>query len=111
MYGTLRNHMFFIFLQELPENELLHPPLSITVVDWRAFGRSTLVGNHIINNLKAFSYVPPPALPAPVQTHKLPKVMYGPEAGASADPQSAEGKNSRTGMLTLTSNINNVVVQ
>ncbi|KAG7240430.1 hypothetical protein INR49_027001 [Caranx melampygus] len=76
---------------ELPENELLHPPLSITVVDWRAFGRSTLVGNHIINNLKAFNYIPPPALPAPVQTHKLPKVTYGPEPGASADPQSAEG--------------------
>uniref|UniRef100_A0A671Z1C4 Fer-1 like family member 6 n=1 Tax=Sparus aurata TaxID=8175 RepID=A0A671Z1C4_SPAAU len=50
---------------ELPENEHLHPPLSVTVVDWRAFGRSTLVGNHIINNLKAFKYTPPPALPAP----------------------------------------------
>lgn len=94
--------MFFIILQELPENELLHPPLSITVVDWRAFGRSTLVGNHIINNLKAFNYVPPP-LPAPVQTHKLPKVTYGAEPGASSGPQSAEGKNSCTGMLTLIS--------
>uniref|UniRef100_A0A672YWB0 C2 domain-containing protein n=1 Tax=Sphaeramia orbicularis TaxID=375764 RepID=A0A672YWB0_9TELE len=50
---------------ELPENEHLHPPLSITVVDWRAFGRSTLVGNHIINNLKAFTYTPPPLPPAP----------------------------------------------
>uniref|UniRef100_A0A8C9XCE9 Fer-1 like family member 6 n=1 Tax=Sander lucioperca TaxID=283035 RepID=A0A8C9XCE9_SANLU len=58
---------------ELPENEHLHPPLSITVVDWRAFGRSTLVGNHIINNLKAFKYIPPPAPPARVQTHKPPK--------------------------------------
>uniref|UniRef100_A0A7N6FDD4 C2 domain-containing protein n=1 Tax=Anabas testudineus TaxID=64144 RepID=A0A7N6FDD4_ANATE len=48
---------------ELPENEHLHPPLSITVVDWRAFGRSTLVGNHIINNLRAFKYTPPPAMP------------------------------------------------
>ncbi|XP_068602838.1 fer-1-like protein 6 [Brachionichthys hirsutus] len=52
---------------ELPENEDLHPPLRITVVDWRAFGRSTLVGNHVVNNLKAFKYVPPPALPAPKQ--------------------------------------------
>ncbi|NWS66500.1 FR1L6 protein, partial [Crotophaga sulcirostris] len=40
--------------QELPENELLHPPLSICVVDWRAFGRSTLVGTHTINYLKQF---------------------------------------------------------
>uniref|UniRef100_A0A7N6B2H0 C2 domain-containing protein n=1 Tax=Anabas testudineus TaxID=64144 RepID=A0A7N6B2H0_ANATE len=55
---------------ELPENEHLHPPLSITVVDWRAFGRSTLVGNHIINNLRAFKYTPPPAMPAPVHTRK-----------------------------------------
>ncbi|XP_054644140.1 fer-1-like protein 6 isoform X3 [Dunckerocampus dactyliophorus] len=54
---------------ELPEKEHLHPPLSITVVDWRAFGRSTLVGNHIINNLMAFKYIAPPAPPAPLQTH------------------------------------------
>ncbi|NXW86056.1 FR1L6 protein, partial [Alopecoenas beccarii] len=40
--------------QELPEDELLHPPLSICVVDWRAFGRSTLVGTHTINCLKQF---------------------------------------------------------
>uniref|UniRef100_A0A8C2KLN9 Fer-1 like family member 6 n=1 Tax=Cyprinus carpio TaxID=7962 RepID=A0A8C2KLN9_CYPCA len=37
---------------ELPEDEHLLPPLTITVVDWRAFGRSTLVGSHMINNLK-----------------------------------------------------------
>ncbi|XP_076119323.1 fer-1-like protein 6 [Alosa pseudoharengus] len=49
---------------ELPEDEHLHPPLSITVVDWRAFGRSTLVGCHMINNLGLFKYTPPPA-PAP----------------------------------------------
>ncbi|XP_056144940.1 fer-1-like protein 6 [Lampris incognitus] len=58
---------------ELPENENLHPPLSISVVDWRAFGRSTLVGNHVINNLKAFKYTPPPSLipPLSAETHML----------------------------------------
>ncbi|XP_072300048.1 fer-1-like protein 6 [Eucyclogobius newberryi] len=50
---------------ELPENERIHPNLTITVVDWRAFGRSTLVGNHIVSNLKAYTYVPPPAPTAP----------------------------------------------
>ncbi|CAB1346857.1 unnamed protein product [Coregonus sp. 'balchen'] len=50
---------------ELPENENLHPPLNISVVDWRAFGRSTLVGNYVINNLKPFKYTPPPALSTP----------------------------------------------
>ncbi|ETE63106.1 Fer-1-like protein 6 [Ophiophagus hannah] len=44
------------FEVELPENELLHPPLSICVVDWRAFGRSTLVGTHTVNCLKQFLY-------------------------------------------------------
>uniref|UniRef100_A0A8C4E0T4 Fer-1 like family member 6 n=1 Tax=Dicentrarchus labrax TaxID=13489 RepID=A0A8C4E0T4_DICLA len=74
---------------ELPENEHLHPPLSITVVDWRAFGRSTLVGNHIINNLKAFKYIPPPPLPAPIQIHKPPQVTY--ETVPIPEPQSTEG--------------------
>uniref|UniRef100_A0A669PQM6 Fer-1 like family member 6 n=1 Tax=Phasianus colchicus TaxID=9054 RepID=A0A669PQM6_PHACC len=46
------------FEVELPENELLHPPLSICVVDWRAFGRSTLVGTHTINCLKQFLFKP-----------------------------------------------------
>uniref|UniRef100_A0A0K8RV32 Fer-1-like protein 6-like n=1 Tax=Crotalus horridus TaxID=35024 RepID=A0A0K8RV32_CROHD len=46
------------FEVELPENELLHPPLSICVVDWRAFGRSTLVGTHTVNCLTQFLYKP-----------------------------------------------------
>ncbi|KAM9365558.1 fer-1-like protein 6 isoform 2-T2 [Pholidichthys leucotaenia] len=71
---------------ELPENEHLLPPLSITVVDWRAFGRSTLVGNHVINNLKAFKYVPPPALPAPIQTQRPPTDVLSP--GPAPTPQS-----------------------
>uniref|UniRef100_A0A673ZL07 Fer-1 like family member 6 n=1 Tax=Salmo trutta TaxID=8032 RepID=A0A673ZL07_SALTR len=49
----------------LPENENLHPPLNISVVDWRAFGRSTVVGNYTINNLKPFKYTAPPVLSAP----------------------------------------------
>lgn len=77
---------------ELPENEHLHPPLSITVVDWRAFGRSTLVGNHIINNLKAFKPIPLPALPAPIQTHKPPKDISTPGPTMTVEPHSAEGR-------------------
>lgn len=82
-------------LQELPENEHLHPPLSITVVDWRAFGRSTLVGNHVVNNLKAFKYTPPPALPAlPTQTRRPPKVTEPPGPSSPAEPGSTEGSTS-----------------
>uniref|UniRef100_A0A8C8B5A7 Otoferlin n=1 Tax=Otus sunia TaxID=257818 RepID=A0A8C8B5A7_9STRI len=36
------------FEVDLPENELLHPPLNIRVVDCRAFGRYTLVGSHAV---------------------------------------------------------------
>ncbi|XP_034417851.1 fer-1-like protein 6 isoform X2 [Cyclopterus lumpus] len=75
---------------ELPENEHLHPPLSITVVDWRAFGRSTLVGNHIINNLKAFKYTPPPATERPgTAPPPKPQSTEGPSqsaAGSAAPP-------------------------
>lgn len=47
-----------VALQELPEDEYLLPPLTLTVVDWRAFGRSTLVGSHVINNLALFKHIP-----------------------------------------------------
>ncbi|KAM9308456.1 fer-1-like protein 6 [Gastrophryne carolinensis] len=55
------------FEVELPENEVLHPPLSICVVDWRAFGRSTLVGTHMINCLKQFLYKPPELEPSSIK--------------------------------------------
>ncbi|KAF7709656.1 fer-1-like protein 6 [Silurus meridionalis] len=77
---------------ELPENEYLHPPLTITVVDWRAFGRSTLVGSHVINNLSLFKYKPP-SLPPPrphppesaiIEPASLPR-QKGTEAQTSED--------------------------
>ncbi|XP_042350086.1 fer-1-like protein 6 [Plectropomus leopardus] len=92
---------------ELPENELLHPPLSITVVDWRAFGRSTLVGNHIINNLKAFKYTPPPAPPAPVQIHEPPTVTLTTRPAATPEPQSAEGPSQEAAETSSTTGLTN----
>ncbi|GAA6102087.1 otoferlin isoform X2, partial [Tachysurus ichikawai] len=47
------------FEVDLPENELLHPPLNIRVVDCRAFGRYTLVGSHAVSSLRKFIYTPP----------------------------------------------------
>ncbi|XP_027564035.1 otoferlin-like, partial [Neopelma chrysocephalum] len=46
------------FEVDLPENELLHPPLNIRVVDCRAFGRYTLVGSHTVTSLRRFSHRP-----------------------------------------------------
>lgn len=87
--STLNFFVHSVVRQELPENEHLHPPLSITVVDWRAFGRSTLVGNHIINNLKAFKYSPPAS--HTVQLHKPPEVTHTPRPSLTPEPHSVKG--------------------
>ncbi|XP_070831835.1 fer-1-like protein 6 [Chaetodon trifascialis] len=92
---------------ELPENEHLHPPLSITVVDWRAFGRSTLVGNRIINNLKTFKYVPPPALPGSIQTHKPPKDTHTPGPALTPEPQSTKELSQHTEETSATAAVTN----
>ncbi|XP_028252996.1 otoferlin isoform X2 [Parambassis ranga] len=47
------------FEVDLPENELLHPPLNIRVVDCRAFGRYILVGTHAVTSLRRFIYSAP----------------------------------------------------
>ncbi|NXE28231.1 OTOF protein, partial [Ardeotis kori] len=57
-HSTLDNQHTFAS-QDLPENELLHPPLNIRVVDCRAFGRYTLVGSHAVSSLRKFIYRPP----------------------------------------------------
>ncbi|XP_077968337.1 otoferlin-like isoform X2 [Styela clava] len=49
----------FIDEVDLPENEYLCPPITITVVDCRAFGREVLVGTHIISSLSKFIFRPP----------------------------------------------------
>ncbi|XP_078093137.1 fer-1-like protein 4 isoform X2 [Mustelus asterias] len=43
------------FEVELPEQIYLHPPLSIFVVEQRAFGRTVLVGSYTVTNLQQFS--------------------------------------------------------
>ncbi|NWR50955.1 FR1L4 protein, partial [Regulus satrapa] len=40
---------------KLPEQVHLHPPLSIFVVEKRAFGRTVLVGSHVVSNVMKFS--------------------------------------------------------
>uniref|UniRef100_A0A3Q0SXS2 Fer-1 like family member 6 n=1 Tax=Amphilophus citrinellus TaxID=61819 RepID=A0A3Q0SXS2_AMPCI len=88
----VRHISYILYLVEQmlrAENENLHPPLSITVVDWRAFGRSTLVGNHIINNLKSFKHSP--ALSTPIQIHKQPKDTNTPGPAMTLQQHSTEG--------------------
>ena len=51
-------YLHFHLLQELPEQELYRPPLTIRAVDCRSFGRYTLVGTHMINSIHKYMYVP-----------------------------------------------------
>ena len=65
--------------QDLPENELLHPPLNIRVVDCRAFGRYILVGSHAVTSLRRFIYSAPDKTSnhwATAGAHIQPKRIY-----------------------------------
>ncbi|XP_075624908.1 fer-1-like protein 4 isoform X2 [Balearica regulorum gibbericeps] len=42
-------------IEELPEQVYLHPPLSIFVVEKRAFGRTVVVGTHVVSDVMKFS--------------------------------------------------------
>ena len=41
--------------QELPEQAYLHPPLTLFVVEHRAFGRIALVGTHVVQSLMDYA--------------------------------------------------------
>ena len=41
--------------QELPEQVFLHPPLTLFVVERRAFGRLVLVGSHVVQSLMSYA--------------------------------------------------------
>lgn len=63
MIYTFREHVANIALpdplsppnQELPEQTYLHPPLTIFVVEHRAFGRLALVGSHVVQSLMDYA--------------------------------------------------------
>uniref|UniRef100_A0A8C0YLM3 Fer-1 like family member 6 n=1 Tax=Cyprinus carpio carpio TaxID=630221 RepID=A0A8C0YLM3_CYPCA len=89
---------------ELPENEYLLPPLTITVVDWRAFGRSTLVGSHMINNLALFKYIPSPIQqpqPEPKNIAGNARHSYSPSNKIYYTPDFQDKKVSNKHMHTL----------
>ena len=47
-----------IAFQDLPDNELYCPPITIRCFDCRNFGRFALVGTHVINNIQKFRFIP-----------------------------------------------------
>lgn len=48
-------HFLFPCFQDLPEQPYLQPPLSILVIERRAFGRTVLVGSHIVPHMLRFT--------------------------------------------------------
>lgn len=57
--------------QELPEQAYLHPPLTLFVVEHRAFGRLALVGSHVVQSL--MDYAPPELGGEPEEEEPEPK--------------------------------------
>lgn len=57
--------------QDLPEQPYLQPPLSILVIKHRAFGRTVLVGSHIVSHMLRFI----------LQGHEEPREEEGEEEG------------------------------
>lgn len=56
-------HFFSRHPQDLPEQPYLQPPLSILVIERRAFGRTVLVGSHIVPRMMRFILQGPEDVP------------------------------------------------
>ncbi|RLV92857.1 hypothetical protein DV515_00013628 [Chloebia gouldiae] len=80
---------------ELPEQIYLHPPLSIFVVEKRAFGRTVLVGSHVVSDVMKFSprelEEEPENVPKAcnVSSHRLPSQTVVNIGLAAGDPGSS----------------------
>uniref|UniRef100_A0A4X1T8F6 C2 domain-containing protein n=1 Tax=Sus scrofa TaxID=9823 RepID=A0A4X1T8F6_PIG len=76
---------------DLPEQPYLQPPLSILVIERRAFGRTVLVGSHIVPHMLRFTlrgHEEPPEEEGEEDTEDL--VPKGPQGKGSPDPFLAE---------------------
>ncbi|XP_068432708.1 otoferlin isoform X3 [Clinocottus analis] len=84
------------FEVDLPENELLHPPLNIRVVDCRAFGRYILVGSHAVSSLRRFIYSTPDKTSNNWATAAKLMNGYMVLANGGSEPRSSPSLSSRT---------------
>uniref|UniRef100_G1T497 C2 domain-containing protein n=1 Tax=Oryctolagus cuniculus TaxID=9986 RepID=G1T497_RABIT len=78
--------------QDLPEQPYLQPPLSILVIERRAFGRTVLVGSHIVPHMLRFTLQGPEDAPEEEGEEEDPGdlVPKGPQESKSPDPPLAE---------------------
>ncbi|XP_073861292.1 fer-1-like protein 4 isoform X3 [Macaca fascicularis] len=89
--------LHFLAEEDLPEQPYLQPPLSILVIERRAFGRTVLVGSHIVPHMLRFifrGHEDPPEEEGEMEETRdmMPK---GPQGQKSLDPFLAEAGISR----------------
>nr|XP_045218772.1 fer-1-like protein 4 isoform X3 [Macaca fascicularis] len=89
--------LHFLAEEDLPEQPYLQPPLSILVIERRAFGRTVLVGSHIVPHMLRFifrGHEDPPEEEGEMEetSDMMPK---GPQGQKSLDPFLAEAGISR----------------
>lgn len=74
--------------QKLPEQAYLHPPLTLFVVEHRAFGRLALVGSYVVQSL--MDYAPPELGGEPDEEEEEPKPK------GKSEERSSEGRIHRS---------------
>ncbi|XP_047708318.1 fer-1-like protein 4 isoform X4 [Prionailurus viverrinus] len=78
--------------RDLPEQPYLQPPLSILVIERRAFGRTVLVGSHVVSHMLRFilrAHEDPPKEEGE-EEETVDLVPKGPKGQRSLDPSLAE---------------------
>nr|XP_023482231.1 fer-1-like protein 4 [Equus caballus] len=78
---------------DLPEQPYLQPPLSILVIERRAFGRTVLVGSHIVPHMLRFT----------LRGHEDPPEEEGEEEAGDFVPKGPQGQKSLDPFLAKTS--------
>uniref|UniRef100_A0ABI7ZPL0 C2 domain-containing protein n=1 Tax=Felis catus TaxID=9685 RepID=A0ABI7ZPL0_FELCA len=82
---------------DLPEQPYLQPPLSILVIERRAFGRTVLVGSHVVSHMLRFilrAHEDPPKEEGE-EEETVDLVPKGPKGQRSLDPSLAEVRTPR----------------
>ncbi|KAM9590431.1 fer-1-like protein 4 isoform 2-T2 [Trichechus inunguis] len=79
---------------DLPEQPYLQPPLSILVIERRAFGRTVLVGSHIVPHMQRFTLRghEHPFKEEEEEEEIMDRVPMGPQGQKSLDSSLAEGR-------------------
>ncbi|XP_077384701.1 fer-1-like protein 4 isoform X2 [Festucalex cinctus] len=91
-HGNFKEPVRFLHVK-LPEQAYLHPPLTLFVVERRAFGRQVLVGTHVVQSLVDFA--PPELWDEPDDEDQEPKAKVKKKPTPPSLVKSVHAKSSR----------------